>query len=529
MNSADNQASVSVVADVLGSVRKKGVRLWSENGQLHYRAPKGALTQEEVDRLRGSRGQIVAFLEAAADSATAESSLKPRSRLNRAPLAYSQLSHWHLHRLSERPAVRQIASAMRLRGRLSVDALQKSIAQIVRRHESLRTRIVVCDGVPAQEIVESVDCELVVDELIGMSEPLREVETQRRIEQLILEPIDVSVGPLFGVRLLKLADDEHVLIVAMEHIISDGYSLGILTQDLFTGYIQALKGRAVSLPTIPVQFADYAIWQRNTHRAWIEDHGVYWDARLAGCQRVRFPVDRSVGTPAPAGWGTIPVKIDKDLKKELGEWCRLRQTTLVMSVFTAYVGLALRWCDASDAVIQYITDGRVSPKIENTIGYFASTLYLRVELSDADSFIDLTSLVMNEYCRAYEHADFSFMEAQVPRPGFTRNTSFNWIPQRTQFDLPDLVGSEDAIACSPLSFGYPVLKKLDVDHEPVILLHDCEDEIVGVMGFPLNRFSVDTMTTFGRNFVGFVEALVRQPEARVKDILLRSQRPSDLA
>lgn len=508
------------ITDVLGSVRKKGVRLWSENGQLHYKAPKGALTQEEIERLRISKSQIVSLLEKATDAETAEPRLGPLPRRDRAPLAFSQLAHWHLYQLSERRAIRQIASATRLRGRLDVDALQKSVAEIVRRHDALRARIVVLDGVPMQEIAGSGGYELRVDDLTALSERFREVEVKRLIEELILEPIDVAVGPLLGVRLLRLHDDEHVLILAMEHMISDAFSMGILLRDLFTAYTQALRGRAYSLPAISIQFAEYASRQRSTQRSWIEKHGTYWNEHLARCQRLRFPEDRSLQTASRLGWGTAPFQIGRSLKAELRDWCRLRRTTLVMSVFTAFVGLVLRWCNTSESVIRYQSDGRISPEIENTIGFFASVLYLRIALREDDSFVDLMNRVTEEYCKAYEHADFCYMAAQVPRPGFTRNTVFNWIPQGSKVDFSDLDGSEDAFICSPIPFAHPMLKKLELDHEPGILLYDTDEEVVGYVYFPLNRFSTDTMERFACAFLKFIEALLRRPESRVKDIIL---------
>lgn len=520
MDPVNNQGSMDKVADVLASVRKKGVKLWAEDGQLHYKAPKGALLQEEVERLRLLRNQVVALLERINVEDSAEPKLEPRSPLNRAPLAFSQLAHWHLYGLSERRAMRQVASATRVRGRLSLDALRKSIADVVHRHEALRTRIIVLDGVPIQDISESGDCEIIVDDVTTLSESFREVEVKRLIEQLILEPIDVAAGPLFGVRLVKLRDDEYVLIMAMEHMIADGLSLNVLARDLLVAYMQALKRCAFPLPKIPVQFADYAVWQRNTQRSWLAKHGAYWNKRLIGYQRLRFPEDQSLQVATLLGRGTIPLQIGKDLKAQLREWSRLRQTTLVMTVFTAYVALVLRWCNASESVIPYQFDGRVNPTVENTIGYFASVLYLRIELREDDSFIDLVHRVTVEYCQAYEHADFSYMAAQVPRPEFTRNTVFNWVPQGSNLDLSALDGSADAITCSQIRFTRPMLKTLELDVEPMILLFDTDDEVVGGIYFSLNRFSLSRMERFGRNFLMFIEALLRQPERRVRDILL---------
>lgn len=520
VNSANSQLSMDRIADVLASVRRKGVRLWSENGRLHYKASKGALTREEIDRLRVSRGQIVALLEAATGAEGAEPRLEPCPRLNCAPLAFSQLARWNLHRLNERRPMRSIASATRMRGRLNVAALRASVVETVHRHDALRTRIVVLDGVPVQVISESDNCELKVDDLTELSESFREIEVQKFIEQLILEAVDVAVGPLLGIRLLRLRDDEHVLIITMEHMISDMFSMNIFCRDLFTAYMQTLKGCVLSLPTIPVQFAGYAVWQRNAQRSWIEKHGAYWSEHLEGCQRLRFPEGQSPQTATRLGWGTVRLQIGRSMKAELREWCRLRRTTLVMSVFTAYVGLVLRWCNASDTVIQYQSDGRVSPKIENTIGFFASVLYLRIQLLEDDCFVDLMNRVVEEYCQAYGHADFSYMAAQMPQPEFTRNSVFNWIPQGSKIDFSELDGSEHAITCCPVPFSHPMAINIELDHEPSIALLDTDDEIVGRMYFPLDRFSIDTMERFARNFLVCIEALLRKPEERVNDILL---------
>lgn len=521
MNSVILHESNDRILDVLESIRKKGIRLWSENGQLHYKAPNGALTQDEIERLRVSRYQIVALLEGVTGAEPVESRLEPRRTHDRVPLAFSQLAHWYVYRLSERLAIRQVASATRLRGRLNIDALRHSAAEIVRRHDALRTRIVVCDGTPMQEIDESGGCELEVDDLTNVSKRYHEVEVKRLIEQLILEPIDVAVGPLFGARVLKLCDDEHVLILAMEHMISDGFSLNVLARDLLTAYTQAVRGRACSLPPIPMQFADYAARQRSAQNKWIKKHGAYWTERLAGCQRLKFPEDRRSSTDVHVGWGTVPVQISRELKAELRQWCRLRQTTVVMSVFAAYVGLVLRWCDVPEAVFKYQSDGRSSSKVENAIGYFATLLYLRIQLREDDSFVDLIKQTTEEYCNAYEHADYFYMMAQVPRPEFTRNTVFNWLPRGSiKPDLSYLDGSEDAIACFPVRFEHPMVRNLELEDEPFVLLCDGDDEINGDVYFPLNRFSMGTMNRFARNFLVFIRALLSQPEESVKDIRL---------
>jgi hypothetical protein len=518
----------SSVADVLAQVRRKGVRLWSEQGQLRYQAPRGALTSQELETLRLLRQQVVAHLEKASNAGIVEPRLDRRTSVEAVPLTYSQRSHWDWYDLGERPNVRQIASAIRLQGRLDIDALQRSVEEMFRRHEALRTRIIAVEGGYAQEVFASDTCTLEYEDLSYVTASLRESEVQRRIAELILEPVDVTMGPLVGLKLLRLGEREHVVIVALEHIISDMFSLKLLLQDLFAAYKQAVKGVPFSLPRIAVQFADFALWQHKAQEAWLGKHGTYWRERLAGCGRLRFPADRDASRAEYPGWGTAPVQIGGELKAELLEWCRSRRTTPALAAFAAYVALVLRWCNASEVVVQYVSEGRVNPKVHNTIGSFAFLLSVRVGLSGSDRLSDLMSRAMAEYCQAYEHADCGYVEAQQPRPDYVRNCGFNWLSegsstwatQQPEIDLYDLEGSDDAIVCLPVAFEHPILQVLDWDREPFLLLFDTGERIMGSVHFPLNRFSLGMMECFASNFPSFLAKLIREPQILVKDMPL---------
>jgi hypothetical protein len=515
-SSTDGHDSIDTIAALLASTRAKGARLWSENGRLRCKAPKGALSPDEIEGLRLWKAQIAALLESAAGSAAAGLPPDSNSRIARAPLAFSQLAHWNCYQLRDRPAIRQIASALRLRGTFDLDALRASLAEVVRRHDALRTRVIILEEVPIQEISESVNRELQLIDLTSFSESARETEVQRLIESQILQPIDPAADPLFEARLLRLRDDEHVLVLTMEHMISDGFSLDILLREIFSAYRQATHGHALSLPAIPVQFPRYAAWQRSSLESWIEAHGRYWSERLAGCGRLRFPDDKTPPTQGRLRWGTVPVRIDAPFKAELCAWCRSRRTTLPMSVLTAYTALVLRWCDASTLLIQYQSDGRVTPDLQNTIGYLAFMLNLRVELRQGDRFVDFLDRVAEECFSAQEHADASYFAAQLPPPEWTKSSVFNWVPVESKLHL---VGPEDGIACSPVDFIHPMAKVLDVDKEPSILLFDTEGgEVTGELWFPLNRISAGTMERFSSNFLHFIRALIRRPEGRVREI-----------
>lgn len=516
MTSSECQRPLERITELIDAVRAKGVSLWSSAGQLHYKAPKGALTAAEIETLRNWKSQIVAQLEDIVGDSPSEARIEPRPTFERAPLTFSQLAHWRTSRLYERKPIRDVTSAMRLHGKLDHDALRRSVEEIVRRHDALRTRIVVRDGMPEQQIAASGECEIENYDLTKYSESSLESHVNRHLEQFLLAPIDFATDCLLGIRLLKLREDEHVLIVAMEHMIADGTSRGILWRELFTAYLQVLRGERVSLPPIPIQFADYAVWQQSMHGAWKQKSGVYWKQRLAGCRRLRFPADHALPLSAAPGWGWVPVRMGKVLKTQLREWARAQQTTLAMTVFTAYVALVLRWCDVSEAVFRYQTDGRIVPGVENAIGFFASVLHLRIELQEGESFVELLRRVTHEHCGAYEHFDACYVESQIPVCDYTRNGRFNWLPQGSKSYSATQAAAE--FSYSPLRFTHPMLKTYDLDYEPGIVLHDIDEEVVGGAYFPLHRFSSETMERFARTFMIIVNELLREPHACVKDV-----------
>jgi hypothetical protein len=477
--SVEAQHTDVLVADLLQSLRDKGVSLWSEAGQLRYKAPKGAFSKQELETLGRLKPQVLAALE---------------QRPHRAPLTYSQLAHMQLNQAAGSHVSHPIAAAMRIQGDLDVPQLERSLVTIVQRHDALRTHLGTAGGELIQCIDERVECELPLTDLTSVRPDRRDMEIQHQITRRLLEPMDLTTGPLFRAYLLKLDRREHVLIALMEHLVSDGYSMGLLMRDLFLAYSN------MDLPPITIQFSDHAIRQQQGHKALLETHESYWREHLETCGELRLPVDRSAVTQGKTGLAAVPVRIASGLAAELRHWCRERHTTVAMAMFAMYAEAVLRWCVVSEGIIQYQSDGRSSESIENTIGYFAYPLYVRVT-SNPRSFDDFLQQVTEEYCRAYERADSSYLASREPRPHFTRNTVFNWRPRRS------FNGSHAGASWSPVHFVYPP-RELCFDADPVILLAETGGEILGDLYYPACRFSGATMERFVRRYVALVETIV---------------------
>ena len=512
----DEEQEEPALDEFLQLLQGKGVRLWSQHGQLHYKAPKGALTSAEIERLRESKTSIAALLETDHLEQPPEAALQ----FNRAPLSFSQLAHWHLYQLGERPAIRQIASAIRLSGRLDVDTLSKSLAAVIQRHEALRTQIVSVDGVPMQEIRQTSLCTLQLADLTSFPEVEHDTQIRRRIEDLILEPVNIGADSLLSVRLLKITEREHVLISGIEHTVSDAYSMGVFLKDLFSIYVRIINGLDSSDIKPSIQFPDYTTWQRNTHAAWLEQHFEFWRKRLPSYKRLRFPEDDLAVTNDLQGWDEVSLRVERNLADGLRTWCRDQRTTVVMAFLTAYIALVLRWCNASELTVQYVIDGRSDPRSASTIGYFASTLYLHLELMVGDTFATLLPRVTEEYCKAAENDDSFYMQAQSPRPEFARNTTFNWVPGRGRgLDLSALNNSDKALAATPIAFKHPMLKTHPVDNEPSITLSQLSDEVIGAIYFPCNRFSRTYMQKFAQNLLQFIELMTASPNCVVEKVV----------
>jgi len=519
MSSLGRQEAKAVVADIIATARRNGVRLWLESDGLRYRGPPGALTPEHLSELRVHRNQIIALLQEANEVADARPDFSGYARLRRAPLAYTQQARLNLYRLRERRPMLTLGTVVRINGRVNLDALRRSLEEVFERHDALRTRIVLGDDIAAQEVDKELERDLRIDDLSSLPADSRDVVASRLIDELASEPIDLRAAPLVAVRLLKLSDNEHLFVVAMEHMISDMSSIGIFVRELFVLYTQAVKGEPLRLPPIVAQFPQHAAWQRGRERAWVEKHAADLD-RLIHCQRLRFPEDHSLVRDAATHpvWAVVTAEIDSEMLSGLRKWCRSRRTTLVMSVFTAYVALVLRWCDAPEAVFQFQSDGRTNPDLVNTIGFFASALYLQGGPLADGSFVDL----LEDLEQAYSHAsvDSAYLTTLSPAPDITRNTMFNWIPVKSSIDVSDLDGTCDAIVCDSGPFARLITSDIEVDQEPAITLFAFDDRIDASIYFPAGRFGCATMERFSRNLLRFVATLLTEPDRPIRTIPL---------
>ncbi|KIN38143.1 non-ribosomal peptide synthetase [Bacillus subtilis] len=353
----------------------------------------------------------------------------PVSREGKIPLSFTQKRLWFLNRLEPESIAYNIFSVLRVDGELDKQALEICINQLVERHEALRTTFKDEDG-PVQIISPTLHIPL---SLIDFRE-IAEIEKETEVERFILEetrrPFDLERGPLLHVSLLWLNETEYVLLVSMHHIISDGWSMGLLIQELGELYSAHLHGKSANLPELTVQYADYAEWQNNKVSGEnFERLTTYWTEKLGGeLPILELPSDNPRPERQTFLGGRKIVQIQNDAVQKLKELSHREEVTLFMVFLSAFSVLLSRLSRQEDLIVGTPIAGRTHTETEPLIGCFVNTLALRIDLSEKPTFVDLLKRVRRVCLDAYAHQEMSFeklVEIIKPERSLSRNPIFD--------------------------------------------------------------------------------------------------------
>jgi amino acid adenylation domain-containing protein len=346
------------------------------------------------------------------------------------PLSFAQQRLWFLDQLEPESALYNIPSAVRLTGPLNIKALQQSFNEIARRHESLRTSFRTIDGQPVQMISEPVPLPICIVDLKGPGKSERELRMVQLLKEEAQRPFDLAHGPLIRCTLFQLDNEENVLSVVMHHIISDGGSISILIDELQTLYEAYVHGReSVVLPELPVQYADYAQWQRR----WLQGEVLevelgYWRYRLAGAPpNLDIPTDHPRAQLRSTRGGIVEMKVDPELVTSLRTLARSHDGTLFMVLMAVWQLLLSRYSGQADVSVGTPVAGRTQPELERLIGFFVNTLVIRTDLSEVHTFAKLLERVREACLGAYQHQSIPFekvVEELAPERSLGRTPLF---------------------------------------------------------------------------------------------------------
>ncbi|HTS21513.1 MAG TPA: amino acid adenylation domain-containing protein [Casimicrobiaceae bacterium] len=346
----------------------------------------------------------------------------------RAPASFSQRRLWLLDRMLPNRSVYNLRSVRRLAGELEVDALRRALNEIVRRHEALRTRFVVVDGEPWQEIVPEVTLAVDVEDLREIPAAEREDEARRRVAAEAHADFDLEHGPLFRARLLRLGPSEHWLLIAMHHIVSDAWSSAVLAREVSGLYAAFHAGEPSPLPALEIQYADFAVWQRE----WLQGETLerqleYWRSALADPPLLDLPTDYPrPAIPSHRG-GRVPFEVDSALTLSLKALARQERATLFMVLLASFQVLLCRYSGQEDVVVGSPIAGRRRHDVAGLIGFFVNTLVLRGDLSGDPPLRAYLARVRECALAAYSHQDLPFeklVEELAPKRDSSRNPLF---------------------------------------------------------------------------------------------------------
>jgi hypothetical protein len=338
--------------------------------------------------------------------------LLPMERSESIPLSFAQTRLWFLDQLLPDVALYNIPLALKLTGNLNKDALEKALNTLIERHESLRTIFPSAEGEAHQVILDT--CQINLEECSQDLSYLKKEERVSACEQIAFKeantPFNLSVGPLMRVNLIIFSTEEHALFITLHHIISDGWSMNIFFRELSHLYNAYMAGELSSLPKLPIQYADFALWQRN----WLQGEALenqlsYWKQQLAGIpDLLDLPSDKPRPKELTYHGASYHSSFSKEIKDKLNELAQGHQVSLFMTLLAAFQVLLYRYTGQRDVVVGSPIANRHTRETEDLIGFFVNTLALRTTFEGNETFIDVLLKVKETTLQAYQHQDVPF-------------------------------------------------------------------------------------------------------------------------
>jgi amino acid adenylation domain-containing protein len=437
-----------------------------------------------------------------------------------APLSLAQQRLWLLEQLDPGRPVYNGPARARIHGALDLAALRRTFSEIVRRHAVLRTRFVVLDGVPYQVASPAAELPLPAVDLSGLPEPARAGERQRLGSDEASRPFDLERGPVLRLTLLRLGPREHLLLVTLHHIVSDAWSVGVLLREMSALYEAYAAGRTSPLPELPIQYSDFARWQRQRLSPEVLEAGVaHWRRRLEGAPAIlELPADRPRPLVQTSRGGRCALALPQPLSAALAALARAEETTLFMLLLAAFQVLLARCSGQEDIPVGTPVAGRSQPELENLIGFFVNTLVLRGQVAGESGFRKLLAQVRETTLEAFAHQEVPFdrlVEELRPERNLSHTPLFQilFVLQNVPFREPVLPGL--AIEFEDVDSG---TAKFDLSLELV----ETGGEVVGALEYNRDLFDASRIARLARHFQVLLEGIAARPESRIDELPLLS-------
>ena len=501
--------------ELLSNLRRKGIEIWADCDRLRYNAPKGVLTPDLRKELADRKPEILALLRQA-DTVISSASfpLKPALRTGDLPLSFAQQRLWFLNQLGTGSAY-NISWSIRLKGLPNVKALEESLNEIIRRHEALRTTFRSAGGRPVQVIAKNMRSEMPLIDLSGQPKAEREAEAERLARDEALRRFDLVKGPLFTAALIRLSEEDHILLFAMHHIVSDGWSIAILTRELMVLYEAFSNEDPSPLPELPIQYADFASWQREWLQGEVlEDQLSYWREQLEGVPVLELLTDR----PRPAVQTFVGasqnIALSPTLTEALNDLSQRQGVTLFITLLAAFQTLLFRYTGQEDIVVGSPIANRNRTEVEGLIGFFVNSLAMRTNLSGNPSFLELLERVREVALGAFARQDIPFeklVEELHPERDISRTPLFQII-----FAIQNMPA--EALQLPGLTLSPFALERTTARFDIEIYLWVKSEGLSGRVVYNTDLFEDATIARLMGHYETLLESIVSDPDQRISEV-----------
>ena len=533
------------VTDFLSDLRKRDVALWLDGDRLRCSAPPKVLTTELQAELARRKGEIVASLRAAQKRPGGPPPLTPVPRTGAMPLSFGQQRLWFLHQMDPQSTVYTIHDSMWLEA-VDVDLLNRTLTEVVRRHETLRTTFHVIDGEPAQFIAPPGPVAVNHIDLRGLDPETKIAEFQRIKAEVASAPFDLSKGPLFRYVLVQLTDDSYEMNVAQHHIVTDGWSLALFYSEVAAVYAAFAAGNPHGLPDLKVQYADYAYWQRR----WFDGDALapqlsYWKQQLHGATVLDVPTDH----PRPAMQtfkGALQVlALSKQLSDGAVAVSRSRGVTIYMVLLAAFKVLLAKYSGQTDITTGTSNGNRTRTELEHIIGFFVNTQVLRVDLSGDPTLAEVLQRVSAVALGAFANQDVPFeklVEELQTKRDLSRSPLFDvmFILQNTRLEslsrgstpnrARELAAREHGrgrtgFATQVMSEGAGTRMMVETGiskFDMTLYLMETNEGIRGSLEYNTDLFEHETITRMLDHYEAILRAFVDNADQRMSDVSIQT-------
>ncbi|OYE01267.1 condensation domain-containing protein, partial [Nostoc sp. 'Peltigera membranacea cyanobiont' 232] len=484
----------------------------TKKDEVLKRRSKLSLVQQELLKKR-LQGEI--------DSDLQLEVIPKRSQISPAPLSFAQQRLWFLAQLEPNSPFYNIPAAVRLQGQLNLEALQQSFNEIISRHEALRTNFQTIEGQAISVLSEATPLTLLIFDISELPLNQQEAEVRQQASQEAQKPFVLNSDLLVRAKLLRLSKQEYILLLTMHHIVSDGWSIGVMVRELVTLYQAFCDGQPSPLAALPIQYVDFAVWQKQWLQGEVLETQIsYWLKHLENAPKVlELPTDH----PRPAiqsfRGATYLFKLSLELSTSLNKLSEQQGSTLFMTLLAGFQTLLWRYTGKEDIAIGSPIANRNRTEIEGLIGFFVNTLVLRTNLAGNPSFEELLKRVREVALGAYAHQDLPFellVEQLQPQRDLSYTPLFQvmFVLQNAPMSALELPG----LTLTPLESNSDSAK-----FDLTLQMTETEEGLVGSLEYNTDLFEEKTIHRMADHLQTLLEGVVANPQQRLSELPLLSE------